>query len=299
MANWSIFSFEAVMFVSILYLYMQIRKSKVPSIIPVQGLTTYVPPVDEDYEMLEKTNKGARENKKGEVNKYDKKKLPAKAKFPLRTLEINEDFLKHNQEFFVEYDFLFMLFTVILLLFVFTSLTKIFLPGMLETNVIFYMMIFLILMTLMNLGKNTFANGYFNLSDETRIEFLFAMKAFISTFIVMSSLKSTTFFDFDMEKAHEETMKRVNQLMYILGGKLDLPIIYMYFALGLFAALITFFTVRLHIRFAYYFYVITKNKEQLFKSKGENSEEGARYRKHLYLMYLNLLAPLIVLIFYV
>ncbi len=96
MASWSIFSFEAVFFVSILYLYMQIRKSKVPSIIPVQGLTTYVPPVDEDFDMLEKTNKNARENKKGEVNKYDKKKLPTKAKFPLRTLEINEAFLKHN-----------------------------------------------------------------------------------------------------------------------------------------------------------------------------------------------------------
>jgi hypothetical protein len=61
----------------------------------VKGLTTYVPPFDEDFEMLEKTNKGGRENSKGEVNKYDKKKLSTKAKFPLRTIEINEVFLKH------------------------------------------------------------------------------------------------------------------------------------------------------------------------------------------------------------
>ncbi len=92
-----------------------------------------------------------------------------------------------------------MLFTVILLLFVFTSLTKILLPGMLETNVIFYMMIFLILMTIMNLGKNTFSLGYFNYSDETKIEMLFATKAFITTFVVMSSLTSSSFFDFNME----------------------------------------------------------------------------------------------------
>ena len=67
--------------------------------------------------MLEKTNKGGRENKKGEVNKYDKKKLSSKAKFPLRTVQIDEVFLKHNQEFFVEYDFFFMLFSVISILF--------------------------------------------------------------------------------------------------------------------------------------------------------------------------------------
>ena len=75
---------------------MQFRKSNILSLKPVRGMTVYVPPLDEDFEMLEKTNKSARGNKKGEVNKYDKKKLSAKAKFPLRTIEINEAFLKHN-----------------------------------------------------------------------------------------------------------------------------------------------------------------------------------------------------------
>ena len=46
--------------------------------------------------MLEKSNKPGRENKKGEVNKYDKKKLSSKAKFPLRTIDLDEAFLKHN-----------------------------------------------------------------------------------------------------------------------------------------------------------------------------------------------------------
>ena len=117
---WNLLSFELVLFVSVLYLYMQIRKSNILSLRPIRGLTVYVPPMDEDFELLDKTNKGGRENKKGEVNKYDKKKLPSKAKFPLRTIEINEAFLKHNQEFFVEYDFFFMLFSVLLVLFAFT-----------------------------------------------------------------------------------------------------------------------------------------------------------------------------------
>jgi hypothetical protein len=114
---WNIISFELVLFVSVLYLYMQIRKSNILSLKPVRGLTAYVPPQDEDFEMLDKTNKGGRENKKGEVNKYDKKKLSTKAKFPLRTIEINEELLKHNQEFFIEYDFFFMLFVVVIVLF--------------------------------------------------------------------------------------------------------------------------------------------------------------------------------------
>lgn len=117
---WNILSFELVLFISVLYLYMKIRKTNILPLKFVRGLTTYVPPMDEDFEMLEKTNKGGRENSKGEVNKYDKKKLPSKAKFPLRTIEINEIFLKHNQEFFVEYDFFFMLFAVILVLFAIT-----------------------------------------------------------------------------------------------------------------------------------------------------------------------------------
>jgi hypothetical protein len=93
---WNLLSLELVLFVSVLYLYMNYRKSTILSLRPVRGLTVYVPPLDEDFEVLEKTNKGGRENKKGEVNKYDKKKVSTKAKFPLRTIELNETFLKHN-----------------------------------------------------------------------------------------------------------------------------------------------------------------------------------------------------------
>lgn len=118
--SWNIVSFELVLFISVLYFYMRMRKSSILSLKMVRGLIAYVPPMDEDFEMLEKTNKGGRENKRGEVNKYDKKKLPSKAKFPLRTIEINEVFIKHNQEYFVEYDFIFMLFTVIVVLFAIT-----------------------------------------------------------------------------------------------------------------------------------------------------------------------------------
>lgn len=86
---WNILTLELVIFVAILVLYMNLRKKAFVSLKLVQGVTTYVPPIAEDFEMLEKTNKGGRENAKGEKNKYDKKKLPGKAKFPLRTIDID------------------------------------------------------------------------------------------------------------------------------------------------------------------------------------------------------------------
>jgi hypothetical protein len=214
----SFLSFELITFISLLYLYMQVRKSSILSLRPAQGLTVYVPPKDEDFEMLEKSNKSGRENKKGEVNKYDKKKLPSKAKFPLRTITMNEEFVKVNQEFFVEYDFFFMLFTTVLAMFVITQTTKLKFPALIETNLIFYMIVFMLLMTFMNLTRHTFQQGYLNFADDTKVEMLFGIKAFIITFVFLSTWGTTTFFDFDLEKAHDATMQRVNLTMQLMGG---------------------------------------------------------------------------------
>jgi len=299
MAGWNFLSFEVVLFVSVLYLYMQFRKSNILSLKPVRNLIVYVPPQDEDFEVLEKTNKGGRENKKGEVNKYDKKKVSAKAKFPLRTIEINEAFLKHNQEFFVEYDFFFMLFVVILGLFAITQGTKLVYPSLLETNIIFYMMIFLLAMAGMNLCKNTFSLGYFKYSDETKIELLFAIKAFIVSFVCLKTFGSTTFFDFNIEKAHDESQARVNQILSLIGGKLSLPYDFTYGIIGATAGLLTFCTVRLNIRFSYYFYVLTKNSAALLSSRVADTPENKRYKRHLLLMYLNMLSPLLVVTFFI
>jgi hypothetical protein len=71
-------------------------------------------------------------------------------------------------------------------------------------------MVFLLCMAGMNLAKNTFAHGYCTYSDETKIELLFATKAFIVTFVCLKTLGSRTFFDFDIEAAHEASLNRVN-----------------------------------------------------------------------------------------
>jgi hypothetical protein len=173
---------------------------------------------------------------------------------------LEESFLKNQSEFFIEYDFFFMLFTVILALFAISQTFKVFFPAVMETNVVFLMIVFLIFMAFMNLSKHAFSKGLSNISDETKVEALFASKAWVVTFVFLSTYGSSTFFDFDLEKAHNETLKRINQTTSLFGGNFNLPVGFTYFILATFASLLSFATTRLNIRFAYYFYVLSKNK---------------------------------------
>lgn len=136
---------------------------------------------------------------KGEKNKYDKKKLPQKAKFPLRTIQIDNTFLKHCQEFFLEYDFFFMLIFITLLLFIVTQTMKIVSPDLVDSNLAFYLMMFTLLLGMMNLVKNTFNGGYCKCTDEDKVSFLFAFKAFFMVFILFHYYGFKTFFDVDLE----------------------------------------------------------------------------------------------------
>jgi hypothetical protein len=54
-----------------------------------------------------------------------------------------------------------MLFVVMLLMFIITQTMKLFVPSTVESNLTFYMMLFMLLMTQANLMKNTFNYGYF------------------------------------------------------------------------------------------------------------------------------------------
>lgn len=85
-----------------------------------------------------------------------------------------------------------------------------FVPAVMETNVVFLMIVFLLFMAFMNLTKHTFSKGLSNISDETKVEALFASKAWVVTFVFLSTYGSSTFFDFDLEKAHNESLKRIN-----------------------------------------------------------------------------------------
>lgn len=75
----------------------------------------------------------------------------------------------------------------------------------------------------MNLTKNSFSNGIRSISDETKVQLFMAIKSFIIIFIILSYFKSTTFFDFNIEEAHDAALKRINSVLNLLDGRLDLP----------------------------------------------------------------------------
>jgi len=87
--------------------------------------------------------------------------------------------------------------------------------------------------------------------------------------------------------------------MVIFGASFNLPVGFSYFIVSTFAALVTFATTRLNIRFAYYFYILSKNREQLLASKIDTMPEYKTYRRHLINMFGNLLAPVVIVIFYI
>lgn len=172
--------------------------------------------------------------------------------------------------------------------------------GLLETNLVFYMMVFLVFMAQVNLMKNTFNLGYFKFTDETKIEFLFAIKAFVAVFVTLKYMGgSRTFFDFDLEKAHDASLERVNTLLALYGSRLALPVDFTYSLLASVCSMMTFCLVKLNIRFSYYFFVISKNSTQLLNSAGPQTADKKRYRNLLFLMYFNLLAPLLVCLMYI
>lgn len=59
-------------------------------------MITYLPPKQEDFEMLERSKSKPKTNMKGEAKKYDMKKSKEPASFPLKTMEVNEEMLEYN-----------------------------------------------------------------------------------------------------------------------------------------------------------------------------------------------------------
>ncbi len=227
---------------------------------------------------------------KGEKNKYDKRKLPKKSKFPLRTLDINEEFVGHCKEFFVEYDFFFMLCIITLVQFTVTAILRLLVPSTTPSNIVFYLMLFTIVLALMNLSKN---KQLCRCSDQTKVELLVSLKSFFIIFICLSYFESTLFFDTNIEKAHIQVQQKVNDILFLFDGRVTLPYQFTYALIGSLAALITFPFVKLHISYAYYFCMMSR---PALSQKISSTIEQNRTQRTI--MYLNIVMPLIVCIMF-
>ena len=70
--QFKILSLELCVFIGAVYTLLQVRKYTLIAVKIVEGLRTYVPPSDADFEVLEKTNKKPKTNMKGEVKKGER-----------------------------------------------------------------------------------------------------------------------------------------------------------------------------------------------------------------------------------
>ena len=124
----NLISLELSLFLVVMLTYAKLRKTTIFSLSLVRGLTIYLPPTKEDFDVLKQTNKPSRQSAKGKVNKYDQKNNPKKAKFPMRTMAMGEELLQYCNVFFPEFDFLLMLFYYVLVMFVMMGTAKMVLP---------------------------------------------------------------------------------------------------------------------------------------------------------------------------
>lgn len=75
---------------------------------------------------------------------------------------------------------------------------------MIETNLVLYLAILVIVITAQNLNKDVFVNGYCKLTDETKVSLLFAFKTFVFVWILLAYTDgaAAAFVGFDIDKAH-------------------------------------------------------------------------------------------------
>ena len=141
------------------------------------------------------------------------KNNPKKAMFPMRTMPMGEELLQYCNVFFAEFDFLLMLFYYVLVMFVLMGLAKVLLPeNLTQTNLTFYMAGICLLLVWTNLAKNSFPTGYFRLTDETKVQVLFAVKTFFAVWCLFAYTDgaAAAFLGLDIDKNHAEFNKRVN-----------------------------------------------------------------------------------------
>jgi len=129
-----------------------------------------------------------RDNKKGK--KYNNKaRAEQKAKdkgvrFPLRQMEMGTELLQYCNHFFADFDFLLMLFHYSSLMLVALLCMKLVVPAELtQTNLTFYMTCITLGLVMANLRHGCFPAGYTKLTDETKMQLLFAIKSFILVWV--------------------------------------------------------------------------------------------------------------------
>lgn len=160
-----------------------------------------------------------------------------------------------------------------------------------------------LMLILANLRKGSFPAGYTRLTDETKVQLLFAIKSFIIVWcaFVYSEGAVEQFLGLDIAGHHNMLVRKVNQVFALGGNKISLAPEFTYSIFGLSAATLSFLTVKQSINFAFYFFVQTRT----ISKEGSNAyleakSEGKRFsfKQLVQMIYLNFLTPLFVTFLY-
>jgi len=109
--------------------------------------------------------------------------------------------------------------------------------------------------------KDAFRLGYFKYTDETKVMLLFAVKSFIIVWILTSYTSFVNLLGFDLETLHKNMNFRLNQLLQLSHGSVDIPSDFTCILLSFVSAIISFLVVRINITFSYFFYIFTKSTD--------------------------------------
>lgn len=121
----------------------------------------------------------------------------------MRTLQLNEDLLQHCNEYFADYDFLQMLFILVVSMITVMTLVKVLLPEYGTTNLSLYLGLLTLLLLLAMLSRDTFVLGYFKYTDETKVQLLFGVKSFLFTWMILCyTTVAETVFGLPINSAH-------------------------------------------------------------------------------------------------
>lgn len=163
-------------------------------------------------------------------------------------------------------------------------LTKIFVPTeFTQTNLTFYLTLMTLMLVLSNLRKGSFPAGLTKLTDETKVQLLFAFKSFILVWCSLTYSEGAVeqFFGMNIEAHHDALVKRCNQIFALGGNKVGMAIEFTYAVYGLAAAILSFLILKSNINFAFYFFVMTKTAGKDGTNKYlESKSEGKRFSFH-------------------
>ena len=160
---------------------------------------------------------------------------------------MGEELLQYCNVFFQEFDFILMLFYYVLVMFVMMGTAKMLLPEHLtQTNLTFYMAIMCLMLIWTNLGKKSFPTGYLRLTDETKVQVLFAVKTFFVVWALLTYTDGSVakFLGLEIEKNHYEMNKRLNQIVALGGNEITIAPEFAFTFYAGFASLLSFTLVK-------------------------------------------------------